>query len=119
MSAVVEHKTASAVIVRNCEDGERWKVPYHRIKLDARDFEFNQRQGQLDRNSLAVGDRVGFAFEGQQITGIVERLNAKTVSLKNTTDHKKWRVPYSFLYAVIEGEAGAPLAGALMLNQPL
>ncbi len=110
LSAVVLQKAQTGVLVKNCADGRDWKIGYHRVKLNGRDFVFSQKQGQLDRNSLAIGDRVGFDYEGRQVTGIIERLNGKTVSLR-TAENKKWRVAYAYLYSVIDGERGVSVRG--------
>lgn len=109
VSGIVERKTPTTVWIQNCTDGRRWTMGYERIKLDSRDFVFSQKQGKLDRNSLAIGDSVGFNHDGTQITGLIERLNGKTASLI-TTDRKKWRVAYAYLYFVIEGEASTSTA---------
>ncbi len=52
-----------------------------------------------------MGDIVGFYHQKYQedITGRVERLNQKTVSLI-TPAAKRWRVPYQLLYPVIDGQ---------------
>ncbi|MDQ3159320.1 MAG: hypothetical protein M3P98_04280 [bacterium] len=39
----------------------------------------------------------------EDITGRVERLNQKTVTILTASKHQ-WRVPYSHLYPIIDGE---------------
>ncbi len=54
-----------------------------------------------------VGDRVGFTHDGDDITGIIEKINQKTVSLV-TDDAVRWRVYYHALYTVIDGQTHDP-----------
>jgi hypothetical protein len=58
---------------------------------------------KLSKNNLKLGDYVGFNKDGEQITGVVTRLNFKTMSLV-TTDGRHWRVGYAHLYKIIDTE---------------
>jgi uncharacterized protein YkvS len=80
-----------------------WKIPYHMLVIDSREFDFSSKGKGLNKNQIKVGDIVGFNKDGEQITGQVERLNQKTVSLITNTNHK-WRVAYGLLYSIIDGE---------------
>jgi|GEM_PF-4099268 len=42
----------------------------------------------------AEGDVVSFAHKGRLMTGTVRCVNAKTLSLENCSDGRKWRVGY-------------------------
>ena len=103
--AIVENIGAKTVIVQDIDDRKRWKLPFHMLKIDSREFVFEKKDRGLNKNSIKVGDYVGFYHEnyGKYITGRVERLNPKTVSII-TTDKHKWRVSYQLLYAIIDGQ---------------
>lgn len=104
VKAVVQKKNSRYVDVINCDDKQRWEIAYSHIKIDSRDLIFNRNSNAgLTKNTLRIGDWVGFNHDGKEIIGCIERLNHKTVSLV-TADKRRWRVSYRFLYAVIEGE---------------
>lgn len=105
IKAIIMGKTAKRVIVQNLHDGRRWQIPLYWLKLDSREFVFEQKEKGLNKNSIKVSDFVGFYHQklGKDITGQVERLNPKTVSILTSTQ-QRWRVPYSLLYPVIEGQ---------------
>ena len=105
IAGVVLAKSIKYVSIRNCIDGANWKIPYYLLKLDSRDFDFSGPRKSLNKNSLQVGDMVGFNKDGVDVIGQITRLNQQTVSLV-TKDNRKWRVSYSFLYSVIDGQAG-------------
>lgn len=96
-------KNIKYVSLTNNESFGLWKIPYHMLVIDSRQFDFSTKDKRLDRNQIKVGCLVGFNKDGQEIVGNVERLNQKTVSLI-TKDNHKWRVSYSLLYSVIDGE---------------
>ncbi len=53
---------------------------------------------------LKVGDHVGFKNkEGQDLYGKVIRLNPKTATIEVGPKHE-WRVAYSYLFPVLDGE---------------
>lgn len=104
--AVVEEVHQINVTIRNLADGKRWNVPLYAINLGGVNTDIHPRQGQnrLDRNQLKVGDSVGFRDRGhQERYGKVLQLNQKTVSLL-TSDGMRWRVAYSLLFRVMEGD---------------
>ncbi len=105
IKACVIEKNRTRVLVKNCDDHQRWDMCYLSIKLDSRDFVFAQTKKGLSKHELAVGDCVGFSHDGEEIVGSIIRLNQKTVTLI-TKNQKRWRVSYGFLYTVIEGESG-------------
>lgn len=60
----------------------------------------------VDRTSLKIGDRVGFTDKsGQECYGEVFKLNSKTAGVM--VGGMQWRVAYSLLTSVIDGELGA------------
>lgn len=107
IKACVLAKKLKYVSVQNCGDKQHWKIPYHMLKIDSREFNFNEPGKKLNKNSVKVGELVGFNNDGREVVGRVERLNQKTVSLI-TVDNSRWRVAYQFLYAVIDGKEFQP-----------
>ncbi|WP_423063524.1 hypothetical protein [Candidiatus Paracoxiella cheracis] len=103
-------KNTKYVVVQRCDDGSQWKIPYHFLKIDARHFDFSSPTKGLNKNELKVGDWVGFDRSGEEVIGCVERLNHKTVSLVTSSGHR-WRVGYSLLYRVIEGQPEVSMIG--------
>jgi uncharacterized protein YkvS len=103
--ATVLEKRLKKVLVKNIEDQKRWILPYHMLNIDSRAFVFAKKEHGLDKNTIKVGDFVGFYHEkmAEDITGRVERLNQKTVTILTASKHQ-WRVPYSHLYPIIDGE---------------
>ena len=65
---------------------------------------FSKRnQKGLNRNTIQVGDIVGFTRETDEIIGKIERINSKTVSIITADGHVgEWLI--LCFYSVIEGE---------------
>jgi hypothetical protein len=62
----------------------------------------------LDKSQVGVGDRIGFeARDGEILYGEVIRLNPKTVTVA-VEGGGQWRVAYSYLFPVIEGQEAGP-----------
>ena len=81
-----------------------WKIPYCLLNLGNVNTDIHSnRHEKLSKNNLKIGDCVGFNKDGVQISGMITRLNYKTVSLI-TANHKRWRVGYSCLYKIIDAE---------------
>jgi hypothetical protein len=103
--AVVEAVNTTRVGVRNKEDGQKWNIRFYTINLDGVDTDIHAHEKQVDRNKLKVGDLVGFYDNKQQEQyGEVIRLNPKTVTI-HTKFGTKWRVTYSLLFKVMDGES--------------
>ena len=100
---IILSKDIKYVSIRNVSDRRIWKIPYHMLVVDAREFDFSSKDKGLTKNEIKVGDIVGFNKDGEQITGRVERLNQKTVTLYTHSNHK-WRVAYALLFSVIDGK---------------
>lgn len=80
------------------------KLPYCLLNLGNVNTDIHcQRQEKLSKNNLKIGECVGFNKDGEQMTGIIIRLNFKTVSLI-TIDRRRWRVGYAHLYKIIDAE---------------
>ena len=105
IQATVLEKRLKKVLVKNIEDQKRWIFPYHMLNIDSRSFVFAKKEHGLDKNTIKVGDSVGFYHVryGEDIAGHVQRLNQKTVTIQ-TANKNQWRVPYRHLYPIIDGK---------------
>ena len=103
IAARVRKKKIKNVSVQNIHDGAYWSIPYYMIKLNSRNMLFETSGRSLTRNTLKVGDSVGFNHDGEAIVGQIKRLNHKTVSLA-TKNHGEWRVHYRSLHPIIDGK---------------
>jgi len=110
---ILELRRKQAVVL-DLETQKRWLISYAAINLDGADVEIREQPKQgLSRQSLAVGDRVGFVDQQQQQrSGRVVRLNDKSVTLM--VGLQKWRVSYHLLHRVVDGQT-ADSAGQLDL----
>ncbi len=91
--------------VRNIHDNVRWNIPFYYVNID--DLEdiciIPQKKG-LNKNALRVGDRVSFLDkQNNDVYGKIIRLNKKTATII-TEENAKWRVAYSFLDLIIDGQ---------------
>ena len=103
--ATVIQKNPKYVVIKHHSDQLHWKITYYLLNLDKVDIDIQaNQQEKLSKNHLSVGEYVGFNKEGEEIVGVIERLNYKTVTLI-TADHSRWRVSYNFLFRVINAEA--------------
>jgi hypothetical protein len=95
------------VLVENSHDGELWNIPYYFINIDDVDTTIPPSSNQkLSRNNLKVGDKVCFKDKkGRELFGEVIKLNQKTAGV--LVGQVKWRVAYSLLSLIIDGELGA------------
>lgn len=94
-------------LVLDPETRQRWLISYAAINLDGADVEIREQAKRgLSRQSVAVGDVVGFVDrDHRQRSGRILRLNDKTVTLQ--VGPQKWRVAYGLLHRVVESSAGA------------
>jgi hypothetical protein len=109
-------KKQKYVSVKNYDDLSPWKVPYYLLQLDGGSAKISGPGKALDKESLSVGDWVGFNKDGEHIVGCVQRLNQKTVTLI-TNDHCKWRVAYSYLYDILDSEHYEKINPALLAEK--
>jgi len=109
-SGVVIQKNIKYVSIINTEDKCHWKITYPIINLGNVKTDIHaSHPAKLSKNNLKVGDCVGFNHDGEQITGIVTRLNYKTISLI-TVDQRRWRASYSCLYKIIDADLAKRVA---------
>lgn len=94
------------VAVTDLPDGKRWLIEYNAINIDGIDVEIREqtRKG-LGRNEVRVGDTLGFIDRnGHERSGVVLRLNNKTVSMQ--VGAQQWRVAYPLLHRVVDAIPG-------------
>jgi hypothetical protein len=106
---LLEMRRKQAVVL-DLETQKRWLISYAAINLDGADIEIRDQPKQgLSRQSVAVGDVVGFMDRDQrQRSGKILRLNDKTVTLQ--VGHQQWRVAYALLHRVVDSSSsGAEL----------
>ena len=103
-SASVIQKNPKYAVVQNSQDQKIWRIPYYLLNLAHMKVDINAYHREpLTKNHLKVGDCVGFNKDGEEIVGIIIRLNYKTVTLM-TKDHHRWRVSYPVLFRVIDAD---------------
>lgn len=92
----------SYVEVSDLRDGKEWRVPYYMLNLRQVDTRLpDSRQTGLSRQSLSVGDWVGFVDKhGIEHAGQIHKLNPKTASLH--CPDGRWRVAYGLLFRVLD-----------------
>lgn len=92
--------------VTDLADGRRWLIDYVTVNVDGIDVQVREQVAKgLGRNEVAVGDTLGFIDrEGRERSGVVRRLNDKTVSLQ--VGDQQWRVAYQLLHRVVDSISG-------------
>ena len=92
-------------VVFDHEKNRAVAVPYYMLNIDGTDANIyeSEHTKTLTANTLKVGDCVGFYKDGENIIGIIKRINQKTVTLK-TNAGPQWRVSYSLLHRVHDAE---------------
>lgn len=94
------------VLVKNRHDMKQWIIPFYMVNVEdvAADIKYSTTTKGMNRNELRIGDLVGYRSKSNEnICGKVMRLNPKTVTIF-VEPNQKWRVPYSMLYPIIDGE---------------
>lgn len=100
---IVEIRRTRASI-RNDHDQQIWDIPFHMMNLEgtADDFYFTGTSQKMDRDSIRVGDSVGYiSREHRRMYGVVVKRNRKTATVR-LSNGEQWRVSYSLLFPVIE-----------------
>ena len=94
------------VLVRNKHDMKRWTIPFYMVNVEdvATEITHPTTAKGMNRNEIRIGDLVGFRSKSNKnVRGKVMRINPKTVTLF-VEPNQKWRVSYSMLYPIIDGE---------------
>ena len=95
----------SLLHVERIDDGRRWRIPYYMVNLGEVDVSVSQpgNDKPITANDLSIGQQIGFYDkENQERSGVIERINQKSVSIRTETG--RWRVAYCYLFPVIEGD---------------
>jgi len=106
IKAIIIDIRKTRVTVKNMHDGKRWDIPLYMLNLEGIDTSIKplRREAGLDRNSLKVGDFVGWNSKlGHDLYGVIEKLNPK-MALVRLESGESWRVSYSLLFTVMDGE---------------
>lgn len=115
-SGVVIEKNIKYVSILHEKEKHIVKIPYCLINLGNIDTNIHpEHQEKLSKNNLKIGDCVGFNKDGEEVSGLITRLNFKTVSII-TKDHRRWRVSYGCLYKIIDAEIAEELAQLTMAS---
>lgn len=87
-------------------DGKCWLIDFCTINVDGLDVQVREQVAKgLGRNEVAVGQTLGFVDrEGNERSGVVRRLNDKTVTLQ--VGQQQWRVGYPLLHHVVDSSSG-------------
>lgn len=105
IEAVILDVRKTMATVKRVSDNSRWDIYLFSINLNGQDLISTPKRqsGNLDRNSLKIGDRVGYhSKNGNDVFGVIQKLNPKkTVVLLN--DGQIWNVPYGLLFLVMDG----------------
>ena len=102
---VIELKR-TRVLVKNKHDMKQWNIPFYMVNVDevATDIQYSTTAKGMNRNEIRIGDLVGYRSQSNEnVCGKVIRLNPKTVTVL-VEPKQEWRVPYSILYPIIDGE---------------
>lgn len=101
IDAIILEKNTKRVQIKNIHDQKTWNIPYYFLNIRNTQTDIQPNKEKLSKNNVHVGECVGFDKDGEQIIGIVIRLNHKTVTMA-TQNNKIWRVSYSFLFKIID-----------------
>lgn len=103
MSARLMELRRKTALILDLEQKVTLVIPYYMINIENLETTIYENTDDLTANNLAVGDCVGFNKDGEDIVGVIKRLNHKTVTL-TTNIGQEWRVAYALLYRVHDAE---------------
>ncbi|MBF0341693.1 MAG: hypothetical protein HQL95_12140 [Magnetococcales bacterium] len=102
---IMEVQRTNALVLDKT-DGQRWTIPLYSVNLASVDTDVHPHQGQnrLDKNQLKVGDSIGYRDrQNREVYGTILQLNQKTATVLTSTG-ERWRVSYSLLFKIMDGE---------------
>jgi len=103
--SVVQIKRSRALI-QNDHDKKLWNIPFYMINLQGAQVDSPASRAKVHRDSLRVGDAVGYRSRTQrEVYGVVIKLNRKTATVQLATG-QQWGVPYSLLFYVLDAQTG-------------
>lgn len=106
IDAVIVKIKSTRCSVKNIKDGRSWNLPFYFINIDNVDTDIRLLKNQkgIPKSVLKVGDKIGFKGKAQNdLYGEVIRLNKQTATVLVDQQHQ-WRVSYSLLFSVLDGE---------------
>src|SRR3990167_2106900 len=89
VEAIILEVRNTRAIVRNVVDNKQWNIYLRSINIEGKDNIVlqNRQSGKLDRNSLKIGDRVGYRSKvGNDVFGIIKKLNPKKAVVELNDD---------------------------------
>lgn len=105
-ATIVEIRKTWASVIHS-HDGKKWNIKFSLINLQHIDVSIAPKKysGGLNRNSLKVGDHVGWSSKlGYDLFGVVQKLNPKKALIR-LGNNALWTVPYSLLFLVMDSTA--------------
>lgn len=108
IDAVILKIKRTRCLVKNVHDQKNWNLAFYYLNLDNSNTDIQPPKNAvgIPKSSLKVGAKVGYKSKyNEDVFGEVLRLNQKTASVK-VNERTTWRVPYTLLFQVIDGELG-------------
>jgi hypothetical protein len=108
IEAIIIKVKRTRLLVENKHNRERWDIPFYWVNLEEVETDIGVSSGQigLDKSQVKIGDKVGFLNkQNEELYGEVIKLNRKTAGIL-VEGYQRWRVAYSLLFPVIDGEIG-------------
>lgn len=99
-------------LIRRDHDQKTWSLPFYMLKLQGADVDIHSHKAhtKVHRDSLAVGDSVGYKSRiGREVYGVVMKLNRKTATVR-LVGGEQWNVSYGLLFYVIDAQESAEQA---------
>ncbi|MBI4803186.1 MAG: hypothetical protein HY796_11755 [Elusimicrobia bacterium] len=96
-------------LIRRDHDKKIWSLPFYMINFQGADtgIHCSRSHPKVHRDSLRVGDSVGYKSRGQrEVYGVVLKLNRKTATIR-LADGEQWNVSYGLLFYVIDAQENA------------
>jgi hypothetical protein len=93
-------------LIRDDHDQKLWTIPFYMLNLQGVDLDsrFSPKHPKVCRDSLRVGDSVGYKTRSHHIVyAVVEKLNPKTATVR-LTHGEQWNVSYSLLFNVLDAQ---------------
>lgn len=104
---VVQELGRNHALVRCENESLGWRVPFYALCLEEPPIETTGHH-KVSKSTLKVGESVGFfTRDKRELYGTVIKLNPTTARVLLPTG-QRWRVAYSLLFYVLEGEVISP-----------
>lgn len=96
-------------LIRRDHDKKLWNLPFYMLNLQGADADIHcsRSHPKVHRDSLKVGDSVGYKSRNQrEVYGVVLKLNRKTATVR-LTNGELWKVSYGLLFHVVDAQESA------------